>query len=220
MIIALWSWAEHSIYSKLTGPHLANRYVWESRLALLEEITWSPITSPKVSWQFSETAGAMFVGERNECTHERPRLQLSCTVCTVHTEPWTLWEEGEEQTKKLIVNPIASLAAWLVGFVELDLLDLKLRLRSNKLSGCPRISIRAGGRGGGRAAAQRRRGPRQDGSPGREFDSSINSAVISRFSPRRTGRNIPHQPSPVLSVVTNVTIHGRITQVFLWRLSS
>jgi len=78
-------------------PCHANRYVCESRMALLflkgrqklDLPFWHHITSPKVGWQLSETAGAMFVAERNERT-QSTRLQLSCTVCTVHTEPWTL----------------------------------------------------------------------------------------------------------------------------------
>ena len=137
MIIALWSWTEPIIYSKLTVPRHANRNVWESRMALPEEkaITWSPIlashhiTNGQLTTFWNSGSHVCCRAQRTCITDGRG--QPSCTVCTVHTEPWTLWEEEEqeqEQTKKQNVNPIASLAAWLVGFVELDLLDLKLRL--------------------------------------------------------------------------------------------
>ena len=90
MIIALWRWAEPSIYSKLTVPRLANRYVCESRLALLEEITWSPITSPKVGWQLSETAGAMFVAERNKCRMYARTAEARTELYSLYCSHWTL----------------------------------------------------------------------------------------------------------------------------------
>ena len=132
MIIALWSWTEPIIYSKLTVPRHANRNVCESRMALPEEkaITWSPIlashhiTNGQLTTFWNSGSHVCCRAQRTCITDGRG--QPSCTVCTVHTEPWTLWGEEENNTKN--VNPIASLAAWLVGFVELDLLDLKPRL--------------------------------------------------------------------------------------------
>ena len=64
----------------------------------------------------------MFVAEPNECTRARPRLQLSCTVCTVHTEPWTLWEGEEEQTKCESYRQPSSLICWIcwVGFAGFE----------------------------------------------------------------------------------------------------
>ena len=99
MIIALWSWTEPIIYSKLTVPRHANRNVWESRMALPEEkaITWSPIlashhiTNGQLTTFWNSGSHVCCRAQRTCITDGRG--QPSCTVCTVHTEPWTLWEE-------------------------------------------------------------------------------------------------------------------------------